>query len=171
VGRYATRSFVFSFDNPVRVSARYLTLAEITPSADGGLTLTEEPCRFESGFSLITTAHLLEDFPAGVRASVPLSYDAEHFSSSLASVYVGYDPAPEECPPGQSQTVIEARPWLGNGACDCPTSSAPPTSARDYLVPRHREDDWLGVVRSSPSPSPSPILGRNPQLCWADTRE
>jgi hypothetical protein len=29
------------------------------------------------------------------------------------------------------------------------------------LVPRHREDDWLGHVRSSPSPSPSPILGRN----------
>lgn len=134
VGRYAVRSFVFSYHSQVRASASYLTLAEITPNADGGLTLMEELCRFESGFTLIASAHLLVDFPPGVRTTAPLSYDAEHFSSPLASAYVGYGAAPAGCAPGQTASVGSSRPWLDNGTCDCPSASAPPTSARDCRV-------------------------------------
>ncbi|HEX6245291.1 MAG TPA: hypothetical protein VFZ61_30425, partial [Polyangiales bacterium] len=133
VGRYATRSYVFWYDPPVRAIGSYLTLAEITPSADGGLMLTEELCRFESSFSWGITAQVEVNFPAGVRLSAPLTYDDEHFSAAPARAYVGYAAAPADCAPGKTSPVEDGRAWFG-GTCDCSNSSAPPTSARDCRV-------------------------------------
>jgi hypothetical protein len=140
VGRYAARSWVFSFDNADIISVQtlgsYLTLVDITPSPDGGLTLREEVCRFDSGFQAAGIGvHVRIDYPPGVSLTTPLSYDAQRFSTQTASAYAGYGAAPAGCTPGATAMAGgPVRPWLTNNMCDCPTTNAPPISARDCRV-------------------------------------
>lgn len=135
-GRYATRSFVFSYDSMIKTYASYLTLAQIKPTPDGGLVLEEEICRFESTFNAVYTAHLLVDYPVGTKLSAPLMFDANGFESGFASTQIGYGSAPADCVPGMTSSASSpVRPWLSNNVCDCPRdTSMPPTSLRDCRV-------------------------------------
>jgi hypothetical protein len=139
-GRYAARSWVFAhstwMSNPINTYARYLTLVQIKPSADGGLVLEEEICFFDAAFTLIYTAHFDVTYPAGTRLSAPLVFGADHFSSISAAAQIGYGPPPADCAgAASSRSSTPVRPWLTDNVCECPDDlTAQPTSAKDCRV-------------------------------------
>lgn len=134
VGRFATRSFLYSWDGLVEGSARFLTLAQIKPGPDGTLLLEEELCLWEGGWALFVTSQARIIFP-GTTASSTLRFDAESFESMEAIAPIGYGASPSGCEAGAA--TIQAQPeqvWLTNNTCDCPRSTAVPSSARDCRV-------------------------------------
>jgi hypothetical protein len=133
-GRYATRSFLYSWDGLVESTARLLTLAEIKPLPNGGLVLEEEQCLWEGGWTFIIVSQLRLVFP-GTKASAELTFDEKKFESKQAKTMVGYGPAPSSCTSGV--TSVPAAPeqvWNTNSSCDCPRTAEVPSSARDCRI-------------------------------------
>lgn len=146
-GRYAARSFVFAYSPLIETFAKYLTLVQIKPGADGGLVIEEEICRFESAFTAVFSAHFSFDY-TGVSVRGPLSFDGERFSSMSAAVTVGYGAAPSDCAGGMtSRSSSPPRPWLMDNVCECPRDPAAlPTSAKDCRVSDYEGDGFAGAT-------------------------
>lgn len=130
-GRYATRSFLYSYDGLVESTARFLTLAEIKPLPDGGLVLEEELCMWEGGWTFIIVSQLRLIYP-GTKTSTVLTFDEQTFESKESKALIGYDAAPSGCTSGV--TTVAAQPeqvWTTNSTCDCPRNTEVPSSPRD----------------------------------------
>jgi hypothetical protein len=149
-GRYATRSYVFAYSPAyfLETFGKYLTLAQVKPSADGGLMIEEEICRFESSFNVGLSAYFSVDYPTGTALSAPLSFDADRFSSMAASAHVGYGPTPADCAGAMTSRIAGApRPWLTDNVCDCPRDpAAMPISAKDCRVLDSDADGFAGAT-------------------------
>jgi hypothetical protein len=132
VGRYASRSYMYSWDGLVEGSARFLTVAEIKPTADGKLVLEEEICMWAGGWRFFVSSQANIVF-SPTRTSSELSFSADKFESNMvAKALIGYGPAPSSCTAGV--TTTQAQPeqvWLTNNTCDCPRTADVPSSARD----------------------------------------
>jgi hypothetical protein len=149
VGRYATRSYLFAWDAPLETHARFLTLAEIKPTADGGLVLEEELCLFDGEWSFFVTAQLRVLY-ADSRLSAPLQFDAEGFSAMPARALVGYSAQASQCSEGASTAQAEPyQVWLPNQVCDCPRTDALPTSVRDCRLTDADHDQKPGFTFSA----------------------
>jgi hypothetical protein len=131
VGRFATRSFLFSWDGLVESTARLLTLAEIKPTPEGGLVLEEELCLWEGGWVFIVTTQAHIEFP-GTKASAALTFTNDNFESLQLKAAVGYGPAPSACTAGVTTTQAQpGQAWLTTNSCDCPRNADVPSSPRD----------------------------------------
>lgn len=147
VGRYAARSFLFSYDSPLKSSARLLTLAQIMPDADGGLVLDEQPCHFQGTWNFFGTGELRVEFPE-VHYRSHVLYDAEHFHSAEAVAALGYTAEPPRACDAGTTTIAatDDQVWL-QSTCDCPRSlSVLPTALRDCRLTDPDKDRMPGVT-------------------------
>lgn len=143
VGHYAARSALFSFDDPLKNSARLLSLVTIKPTETGGLTIEEEMCLWEGGWNFFASGQLRYTY-ARTKGESPLRYKADSFESDLIKVRIGYGDTPSECRSGA--TLPRSEPWLTNGTCDCPRSEDTPTSVRDCRVIDQEDDKKPGAT-------------------------
>ncbi len=157
-GHYATRSALFTFDDPFKGSARLLTLVDIVPTPEGGLRLEEEICDFEGDWTFFVTGVLKYQF-VNARGSVPLTYDLDGFAGEQMNLQIGYGPTPAGCTPGATMAKGEAQTWLTTPTCDCPRSNDPPTSARDCRVTDPEADKEPGATFTA-AVDASPIVFR-----------
>lgn len=137
-GRYATRSYVFAYDRSLstKTYASYLTVVEIKPTAEGGLVMEEQLCRFKSMFNNAGLAVHEVKYPASTRYSAPLMYTSDRFSSPTGSAKVGYGAAPADCAgKTTSNSSMPVRTWLTGNTCTCPTDlSVLPADVKDCRV-------------------------------------
>jgi hypothetical protein len=130
VGLYATRSFLFAFDSPLETEARFLTLAEIKPSADGGLVLEEELCLYDGEWAFLVMGRLRVEF-TGTRVSSALTFTADGFDSTQGKAAIGYEASASGCSEGGTAPARPHQVWLAGGSCDCLNGQPVPTSVRD----------------------------------------
>jgi hypothetical protein len=143
-GRYAARSTLFSYDDPLKNTGKLLSIIAIVPNSTGGLTLEEEMCFYEGGWSFLFTGQLQYVFQ-GTHGSAALSYGADHFESELLTVHVGYGPTPSACRTGATMQRTDEQVWL-TSTCDCPRSEDTPTSLRDCRVTDQESDSKPGAT-------------------------
>lgn len=148
-GRYATRSYVFALDG-AKTYASYLTVVEIKPTAEGGLVMEEQLCRFKSMFNNSVAGLAMHEvkYPASTRLSATLTYTSERFSSQTGSAKVGYGDAPADCA-GQamSSSSMPVRTWLVGNVCTCPTDlSVLPADVKDCRVYDQDNDTYPGTT-------------------------
>jgi hypothetical protein len=143
-GRYAARSALFTFDDPLMSTAKLLSVVSIVPTDTGGLRLEEEMCLYEGGWSFLFTGVLRYTF-SNTRGSVPLTYSEEDFNSELMTLQIGYGPAPSNCRPGMTADASDEQVWL-TSTCDCPRNDEPPTSKRDCRVTDQEGDKEAGAT-------------------------
>lgn len=152
VGRYATRSFVFAHDKSTALDTHssYVTVAEIKPTADGGLTLEEQLCRFKAVIDDPFWGKAVHEikYPDGTGLRAPLMYDAERFHAFAGAAKIGYGGAPADCAgKATSTSSVPVRPWLVGNVCNCPTDlSAMPADPRDCRVFDHDQDNSPGAT-------------------------
>lgn len=157
-GHYATRSALFTFDDPFKGSARLLSLVDIVPTPDGGLRLEEQLCDFEGDWTFFVTGVLKYQF-VEAHGSAALTYDVNGFDAEQMTLQIGYGPAPAGCTPGATMMKGEGQVWLTTSTCDCPRSEDPPTSARDCRVIDPEADREPGATFSA-AVDASPIVFR-----------
>jgi hypothetical protein len=144
VGRYAARSALFAFDDPLKSSATLLSIITIEPDESGGLIMEEEMCFYEGSWNFFYTGQLQYTY-TDTRGSTKLNYDKENFNSELLKLQIGYGPTPSECRPGSTLSAGPTRPWL-TSTCDCPGTEDTPTSVRDCRVTDQDNDGDPGAT-------------------------
>lgn len=145
VGRYAARSALFAFDDPLKSSARLLSIVTIQPDESGGLSMEEEMCYYEGGWSYLFNGQLVYTF-TNTRGTVKLNYREDGFDGEQLTLHIGYGASPADCRPGATSPRGEARPWLTSSTCDCPRNEDPPTSLRDCRVIDQESDRNAGAT-------------------------
>jgi hypothetical protein len=149
LGRYAKRSIIYAYDDPIQTVTVEATLIDIAANAAGEIKLSSKLCKYAVHWST-GAASLVLDKPEAlppVELRIALG-EAPHFSSDTAMQAMGFEPSRQSrCTSSGAHVMkFDDQKWL-TSTCTC--ASAPevlPTDPSDCRVADQDGDGRAGVL-------------------------